>query len=356
VGTHRASIAPVPSARFAGRQHALAAPRIEPLAPTPARLRGTREELNQLTYGPSTVLVARRDDALLGAVRYAVRDDPRRPHGLIADLQVDAPWRDGGVADALIDAAERALAAAGVVKIDALVEDGQGWAPIFYRHGYWASRKSVVMRFDLRRWDASDAAAAPAGVGIELVERPDVDEVTRLVLDSYQPYWRWWREHARDRRWVRVDFPAHMEPPASPGLERAMRARVRARLRRLGDDPDHVLFLARVADGQLVGLCDAARRPPEGDLDQVDFGVLVVREFGGKRLGSALLRQALAWLRAGGLASARVTTPSGLDDYDPTVYLYNLAFGAQILCEFVDLVKHPGAEPVDPANSDAHGG
>jgi GNAT superfamily N-acetyltransferase len=356
VGTHRASTAPISPARFAGGQHAVAAPRIEPLVPTPARLRGTREELNQLTYGPSTVLLARRDDALLGAVRYAVRDDPRRPHGLIADLQVDPAQRDGGIAEALIDAAERALAAAGVVKIDALVEDGRGWAPSFYRHGYWASRKSVVMRFDLRRLDAFDAAAAPAGVGIELVERPDVDEATRLVLDSYQPYWRWWREHARDRRWMRVDFPAHMEPPASPGLERAMRARVRARLRGLADDPDHVVCLARAADGQLVGLCDAARRPSESDLDQLAFGVLVVRDFGGKRLGSALLGQALGWLRAGGLESARVTAPSGLDDYDPTVYLYNLAFGAQILGEFVDLVKHPGAEPADPADSDAHGG
>jgi GNAT superfamily N-acetyltransferase len=341
---------------LADGQHHLVAPRIEPLVPTPVRLRGHREELNQLAYGPSTVLLAHQDGDLVGAVRYAVRDDPRRPHGLIADLQVDSAWRDSAIAGSLIDAAERALAGAGVVKIDALIEDGQGFAPIFYRRGYWASRKSVVMRFDLQRLDAYEAVVPPSGVRIELVERPGVDEVAQLVLDSYQPYWRWWREHLRDRRWVRADFPAQVEPPETVELEQEMRARVHARLRGLSDDPHHVLFLARAVDGQLVGLCDAARRPTDGDLDQLDFGVLVVRDFGGKRLGSALLGQALGWLRAGGLESARVTAPSGLDDYDPTVYLYNLSFGAQILGEFVDLVKHPGAEPADSASADAHGG
>jgi GNAT superfamily N-acetyltransferase len=166
-----------------------------------------------------------------------------------------------------------------------------------------------------------------------------VDEVSRLVLDSYQPYWRWWREYREEKRWSRVEFPAENVPLETAELEAEMRDRVRTRLQRIADEPDRTVFLAR-HDGRPVGLCDAVRRP-EGD--QLEFGVLVLRDFGGKRLGSALLGRALHWLREGGLERARVTTTSGLDDYDPTVYLYNLSYGARILAEFVDLVKHTSA-------------
>jgi GNAT superfamily N-acetyltransferase len=291
-----------------------------------------RDELNLLAYGPSTVLLGTIGDELVGAIRYAVRDDPRRAHGLITDLQVDAAYRDAGVPEQLIRAAERQLRARGVRKLDALIQDGQGWAPYFYRLGYWASRKTVVMAWDLGRLgpveDRPDCQ-------IELADGPDVEAVTQLVLDSYQPYWRWWREAREDKRWERVDYPAENPPLESAALEAEMRARVRARVERIATDPARVVFLARQGE-RLVGLCDANRG---AGADQLDFGVLVLRDFGGRRLGSALLGRALHWLRAGGLTEARVTTTSGLDDYDPTVYLYNLAYGARILVEFVDLVK-----------------
>jgi N-acetylglutamate synthase-like GNAT family acetyltransferase len=331
--SHEESQMRTTSAQQSGRA---AAVRVEELSPTPERLLGVREELNQLEYGPSTVLLATADGQIVGAVRYALRHDPWRKHGLIADLQVDEDYRDIGLEERLITAAEERLEGHGVRKIDALILDGQGWAPYFYRLGYWASRKTVAMEWDLRDLgpvqDSHDCV-------VERVDRPDVEEMSQLVLSSYQPYWRWWREYREDKRWYRVEFPAENVPLETAELEAEMRDRVRARVRRIADESDRTIFLAR-HDGRLVGVCDAVRRP-EGD--QLEFGVLVLRDFGGKRLGSALLGRALHWLRDGGLERARVTTTSGLDDYDPTVYLYNLSYGARILAEFVDLVKHTSA-------------
>ena len=85
---------------------------IEPLATVPARLLGVRRELNLLRYGPSELLVARRGEEIIGAVRYALRDDPELRHGLITDLTVEAGQE--GAADLperLIEAAEQRLRA-----------------------------------------------------------------------------------------------------------------------------------------------------------------------------------------------------------------------------------------------------
>ena len=54
---------------------------IEPLATVPERLLGVRRELNLLRYGPSELLVARRGEEIVGAVRHAQRDDPELRHG-----------------------------------------------------------------------------------------------------------------------------------------------------------------------------------------------------------------------------------------------------------------------------------
>jgi|GEM_PF-791728 len=313
---------------------------IEELHPLPAGLQAPRDEADLLTYGPSTVLVASDGNGILGAIRYALRTDPRRRHGLIADLQIAPDARDCGVEERLIAAAEKNLLLAGVRKINAVILDGQGWAPHFYRLGYWASRKTVVMRWGLR---TLDAPPDHPDCTIELVERPEIEVVTDLVLASYQPYWRWWREDREDRRWERVDWPAENPPLDDAALAADMRERVRERVRRLAEDPHCVAFLA-YSGNRLVGMCDACSR---SESDQLDFGVLVLRDFGGKQLGSALLGRALHWLHDHGLASAQVTTTSGLDDYDPTVYLYNLSYGARIVAEYVVLVKRLFAEPSD---------
>ena len=299
-------------------------------APGPRSLDGV--ERNQLAYRDSTILTARIDGAIVGAVRTAFREDVRQ-HGLITDLQVgvESPALSG----ALIDAAETHLVERGVTKIDALMPDGLGLAMLLEDRGYWASRKSVVMRFDL----ADEVAVSPSPDGIEIVPaRPDdLEGATDLVLESYQPYWRWWREPRVDRRWGRIDYPADDRVMDSPTREAEIRTRVESRLMRIIQGPTSRLFLAR-SSSRFVGLCDA--RAGAGG-DHLDFGVLLRRDSGGRGLGSALLSRALEWLRASGEPFARVTTTSGLDDYDPTVYLYNLAFGAVIEAEYVDFVKHP---------------
>lgn len=98
----------------------------------------------------------------------------------------------------------------------------------------------------------------------------------------------------------------------------------------------------------------AALRAPHDEADPLTYGpstVLVLRDFGGKRFGSALLGRVLHWLRDHGLANAQATTPSSLNDYDPTVYLHSLSDGARIVAEYVVLVKGFFAEPGAPPTS-----
>ena len=77
-----------------------------------------------------------------------------------------------------------------------------------------------------------------------------------------------------------------------------------------------------------VALCDA-KVPGDGE-DAFDWGVLVLRDFGGKGLASALLSRALHWLRDQGQTTADLTVTSGLDDYAPIVYVATVANRAQI--------------------------
>lgn len=313
----------------------LASISVSELDPVPERLLGARKELNLLRYGPSRILVAESDAGeLVGAVRMALRHDDWRCHGLIADLQVDPEWRNKGIEEHLIQDAEDWLRQQGVTKIDGLIPDGQALAAYFYRLGYWPSRKMIVLAWDLRRLGS---VAESSEFSIDQVEDQDAESLTDLVLASYQPYWQWWKEQKEDKKWFRAEFPSEPEPPDSAELAIEMRDRVRTEVQSIVEHPDHVIFLAR-RDGRAVGLCDA-RVGVTPDDDNFSFGVLVLRDFGGKRLGSALLGRALQWLRQQGLEQARITTTSGLDDYDPTVYLYNLAYQGQIIGEYVDLVK-----------------
>ena len=129
---------------------------IEPLTPVPQHVLGTREEFNMLAYGPSEILLANDGAEIAGAVRLALRQDERRKHGLIADLSVHADYARQGIADDLIVAAEERLKAAGVTKIDAIVRDGEGATVPFYERGYWASRKMVLLTWDLEALEALD--------------------------------------------------------------------------------------------------------------------------------------------------------------------------------------------------------
>jgi hypothetical protein len=60
----------------------------------------------------------------------------------------------------------------------------------------------------------------------------------------------------------------------------------------------------------------------------------------GRGLGSSLLGSALRWLRdERGRTHAEYTSTSGLDDYDPLIYLSTVGTGAFMKGEFLDCVK-----------------
>lgn len=305
---------------------------IEPLTPVPQHVLGTREEFNMLTYGPSEILLANDGADIAGAVRLALRLDERRKHGLIADLSVHADYARQGIADDLIVAAEERLKAAGVTKIDAIVRDGEGATVPFYERGYWASRKMVLLTWDLEALEELDTNHE---FTIEEHASPDPEFLASFVLDSYQPYWRWWKEYKEDTRWHRVEYPAEPAAPPSKDLAQEMRSRVESRVAAFGKAGPQTLFIAKL-DGEVVGLCDA--KAADGDIT-FDWGLLVRRDFGGRRIGSALLGHALHWLKAQGVTVARIVTTSGLDDYDPTVYLYAFSYGGAISAEYLNLVK-----------------
>lgn len=315
---------------------------ITPLTDPPARTGGVRQELNQLTYGPSEVLVARRpgrpptglEAGVAGAVRLAVRAEPAKPHGFIGDLIVDAGLREAGLPEQLIAAAEARLLAHGVQKIDAVTVDGQGWASYYFRAGYWSSRRMVVLTWDLERRPPVERSDT---FRIEQVDSPDPEATARFIVGSYQPYFRWWKETATDQKWDRVELqPAASQDPFSRAPD-VLRRAVIDRVRSAGERPEQTFFFAYQGDA-LVGLCDA-RDALQGE-DTFDWCVLVSRDWGGKGLGSTLLDHALEWLRLRGRRYAEYTSTSGLDDYDPLIYLATVATGAQIRGEFLNLVKN----------------
>lgn len=305
---------------------------IAPLSPVPQHVLGTREELNLLTYGPSEILLAADGDEIAGAVRLALRQDERRKHGLIADLSVHEDYARQGIAEDLIVAAEEQLKAAGVTKIDAIVRDGEGGTVPFYERGYWASRKMVLLTWNLQSLEDLDSSHE---FTVEEHTSPDPEFLANFVLNSYQPYWRWWKEYKEDTRWHRVEYPAEPEAPPSEDLAAEMRARVAARVAAFGAAAPQTLFVASLG-GEVVGICDA--KAAKDDIT-FDWGLLVRRDFGGRRIGSALLGHALHWLKSQGMTVARIVTTSGLDDYDPTVYLYSFSYGGAISAEYLNLVK-----------------
>lgn len=309
---------------------------IVPLEQVPERIGGVRQELNQLWYGPSEVLVARHPgdgDDVLGAVRLAMRARPSRPHGLIADLVVDGSRRETGLPERLIQAAEARLKTRGAEKIDAVIVDGQGWASYFYRCGYWSSRRMVVLTWDLR---ARKLVERSQDFEVRQVERPDAEELARFIVNSYQPYFRWWKEPREDQKWLRVELQPEDLMDQYERAAEEVRRRVTELIRLAGSTCPQTFFLA-YKDGELVGLCDA-KDAPEGE-DTFDWCVLVTRQDGGKGIGSTLLDCALEWLAQRGRTTAEYTSTSGLDDYDPLIYLSTVVTGAGIRGEFLDLVK-----------------
>jgi len=310
---------------------------LELLPNPPERVLGERMEANQFTYGPSEILVARQPGGsgdIVGAVRLAMRTRTLRPQGLITDLQVDKDLLDSGLPEQLIADAERRLLENGAQKIDGLLLDGEGMASYYYRLGYWSSRRMVILA-----WDLTALRDIPMTTEYEIVQvdRPDVDSTAQFIINSYQPYFRWWKEPREDQKWFRVELQSEEQGDLYARATEEIQARVHAAVANAGKDAAQTYFLAYL-DGELVGLCDARDGGP--GQDTFEWCVLVSRKSIGRGLGSSLLGSALRWLRdERGRTQAEYTSTSGLDDYDPLIYLSTVATGAFMKGEFLDCVK-----------------
>ncbi len=295
-----------------------------------------------IRYRDNRIHLARHEGEIYGAIRSAIRDDSRRNHGFLGDLQVDEQVRDQGLEERLIEAGEQRLfEEEDCTRIDAVMEDGEGWTRYFAEQGFWSSRKTVDMGWDLTSLCPVDLPDLDE-VDIERTRDPALDELEDFILDSYQPYWRFWKEYKQDMRWIRVEYGEDEEAPESDEIREEMRRRVRERLDEFDRDEDQVFFLAR-RDGELIAVCDAL----DSDRgDTFEWGMMAEYDYGVKNLGSALVGRALNWLHDRGHETARIKTTSGLDDFDPTVYLYTAANNAQILGEYVNCAKlATGEEP-----------
>jgi predicted N-acetyltransferase YhbS len=274
------------------------------------------------------------NDDVAGAIRLAMRERPKRPHGLLADLVVDDALANSDLPERLIEAGEARLKELGAEKIDAVIVDGRGLASYFYRRGFWSSRRMVVLTWDLANRKPIETSG---DFEIRQVDRPDPEQTARFIVNSYQPYYRWWKEAREDQKWDRVELQPEERDDLYERAQAEIRQRVSEAVAAAGRDAPQTYFFA-YKGGELVGVCDA-KDAPEGQ-DTFDWCALVAREYGGRGLGSALLGAALDWLQARGRTTAEYTATSGLDDYDPLIYLSTVATGAQIRGEFLDLVKN----------------
>ena len=278
----------------------------------PPELTLVHREPNLLWYGPSMLLVAQEGDTTLGVIRSALREHPTVRHGFIADLIVNEEVENdvaqrNAIKTALILEAERTLLSQNVTQIDAVVVDGQNLTDPFLKAGYWPLRKTVEVEWDLSK--LAEANEVP-GVTFEVTPTPDAEELGDFVVRSYQPYWRWWKDEA-------------VEPGEITELLHGFNKTT----------PQRMVIARR--DGRIVGVCDATAAQD----DNMEWGVLMTRDHPGKGFGKALFVRAMQWLKSQDFTTARTLATSGIDDYDPTVYLYVESCGGVINGEFISLAK-----------------
>lgn len=288
-----------------------------------------QHEANLLWYKPSKIIQS--DD---GAIRTALRAHDVLKHALISDLYMAEGVDAKKTAAELITAAEEKLLATGVTKIDAVILDGNKTSDFFIAAGYWPSRKTVVVEWDLSK---IDKPTLPEELEVKIETEFDPTELADFVVHSYQPYWTWWKDDAFDRMWDRIDYPS-MEPDEIEQKNTAdNREKVITMLQAARENPEQKFFIAR-RGGKIVAMCDAYARTGTHD-DTFQWGAMLVRDHPGKGLGNFLVMSSLNWLKSKGLSTALITTTSGLDDFDPTVYLYVQSCGGKIKAEFLNLVK-----------------
>lgn len=273
---------------------------IEAVAKVPHLLDTARDEPDLLLYGPSTIFVASSGKKVLGGVRVAARVD-NVAAGIITDLVV----QNEDVGSSLIKHAESHLRGRGITYVNSVVLDGRGLVRYFYREGYEPKRRTVCMVWDLDKLPEPEHNPA---FEIVRITKVDTIKVARFIASSYQPYWVFWKE-------AKNPFKAVLERLATESNQKG-----------------HA-FWAAYYKRKMVGFVDA------NDSGTFSWGVLLARDHPGKKIGCTLLVTALSWLKEHGITRAKFTVTSGLDDYDPVVYVATLSTGAIIGNEYVVLQK-----------------
>ncbi|MGC8766298.1 MAG: hypothetical protein ACP5QP_01170 [Brevinematia bacterium] len=306
----------------------------------PDYLKSKYREINGFAYKESKLFIVKVNDKDVGAVRVAIRDDKVHKEGLISDLSFSDHEILSKVGSDVIKFAESYLLSLGINKIEAIVEEGKKLNYIFYDNGYWPSWKPVVISWDLENLNLD----TPKDIDFnsyqfDIIHSKDftedfIEEISKFVFDSYQPYFRWWREYKNDYRWWRTNYDDGSLPQLEDYLKEEMIGRIRDYLLEIKNK--NSIIVRGFIDGKLEGICDAIVDEKE---ENMVIGVAVSKKLKAKNFGSILLINALKFLKDNGVKQPIVITTSGLDDYDPTVYLYTLAGKGQIVKEYTVLIK-----------------
>lgn len=308
----------------------------------PEKLRQRYRDINGFVYKDSRIFVVKKFGEDVGAFRIAIRDDVKRKHGLITDINISESANITEIVKSIIEFAEDNLLSLGVNKIEAIVEEGKRINYVFYDYGYWPSRKSVAIGWNLEEFSFYPEPL-PNGYSFDVVVSSDfsdefINEISEFIFNSYQPYFRWWKEYKEDYRWWRTDYLDKNIPEFDNDLRSEMIERLKDYLYEIKSKNSAII--RGFVNGTLKGVCDAIV-----DYDEnMVVGVVVDKEFKARYFGSNLLLRALKFLKDNGLSKAFTITTSGLDDYDPTVYLYTLSGKGQILSEYTILIKRKFAK------------
>ena len=233
-----------------------------------------RKEKNLLTYKDFQILLALENDEIVGSVRVGSAIDGNS--GLITDFNGDP---------LLIDEAEKILKERGIKNVDAYYLDGPGKLEHFYKKGFEPQRRTVEIEWDLKNQN-SKVKSQKYKLKFKDGKDRDLEEIEELFKNSFQPYWV-----------APYDFKGKS-------------------------------FFVVYEGDKAIGMID----------EDLEVGVVIRKGYGGEGLGSTLLNHALLNLKKKGKKKASILVTSGLDDYDPQVYLYTMN-GGKIVREYINLQK-----------------
>ncbi|MDP3724595.1 MAG: hypothetical protein Q8R11_03105 [bacterium] len=256
----------------------------------PVEFRQRRLESDLLWYGPSDILVGVHRGKVLGSIRMC-REVGNITHGLLTDLFFEDEYKQT-LPRSLIQSGEYLLKEKDALTFSALVIDGRGLIGPFYKAGYKPVRRTVSLTWDLKNLPAIEVNPS---LVVKTFDKP-TPAIIRFIHDAYSPYWVPWKGKS-------LDFIDRMVP-------------VRTR------------FFAVYQGKEMVGLTEP-----------FVFGPMMQKGIAGQKIGSTMMASVLQWFKDQGKSKAQWTVPSGLDDYDPVVYLSTLSTGAKIEREYIILEK-----------------